>query len=222
MDAGDFALLFQASRGVQRPVFLEALRLARNDAGGPSALSVLREDLVYEINRLWSLSGSDKKVSKDTVKLVRGLKDRIAEEDLATAWSRAEREHSVAKVDVQNALDSVSTIAARHIDEGTWPQLIPADARKGIRAAIEPAYEKLTGTPLGGSRNATGRSADAPWHFDKMKFRARHIEQVPVPGRPDPRFYRYWVGDSRPAVDVEGICDQWEGGDARSSDGGGG
>lgn len=178
MNAEDFARLFQASRGVQRPVLLEALRLARNDAGGASALSVLREELVFEINRLWSLSGSDKKVSKDIADLVRGLKERIAEEDLTNAWSRAECEHNVARADVDDALDSVAIIAARHIDKGTYPQLIPADARKGIRAALEPVYERLTGTHLGGSTNATGRSADAPWHFDKLKFRARHIEQV--------------------------------------------
>jgi len=36
-------------------------------------------------------------------------------------------------------------------------------------------------------------------------------EARPVPRSRDPQFYRYWVAESTPAVDVEGICDQWEG-----------
>ena len=39
-------------------------------------------------------------------------------------------------------------------------------------------------------------------------------EARPVPKSRDPRFYRYWVSDPAPAVDVEGICEQWEGGGA--------
>lgn len=178
MSSEDFVRLFQASRGVQRPVLLEALRLARNDGGGASALSLLREDLAHEINRVWALSGSDKKVSKDIVGLMRGLKKRIADEDLAMAWDCAEHELDLSKADVERAVDRVARIAAEHVDKGTFPQLIPADARNGIRAAVESVYERLTGTPLGGSSNAIGRSADSPSHFDKMKFRMRHIEQV--------------------------------------------
>lgn len=36
-------------------------------------------------------------------------------------------------------------------------------------------------------------------------------EARPVPRSRDPQFYRYWVGDAAPAVDVEGICAAWEG-----------
>jgi ABC-type dipeptide/oligopeptide/nickel transport system ATPase component len=37
-------------------------------------------------------------------------------------------------------------------------------------------------------------------------------EARPVPRSRDPKFYRYWTADSAPAVDVEGICEQWESG----------
>src|SRR5690606_25798995 len=60
----------------------------------------------------------------------------------------------------------------------TYPQPLPADARKAIRDAVDPIYEKLTGTHLGEASAGAGRSADAPFHFDKLKFRSRHIEQV--------------------------------------------
>jgi hypothetical protein len=32
-----------------------------------------------------------------------------------------------------------------------------------------------------------------------------------VPRSRDPQFYRYWVSEKAVAVDVEGICAQWEG-----------
>jgi len=37
-------------------------------------------------------------------------------------------------------------------------------------------------------------------------------EARPVPRSRDPEFYRYWVQDSAPVIDVEGICASWEGG----------
>ena len=34
----------------------------------------------------------------------------------------------------------------------------------------------------------------------------------PVPRSRDPKFYRYWVDDHTPTIDVEHICNLWEGG----------
>lgn len=36
-------------------------------------------------------------------------------------------------------------------------------------------------------------------------------EARPVPRSRDPKFYRYWVADTEPTVDVESICARWEG-----------
>jgi hypothetical protein len=38
-------------------------------------------------------------------------------------------------------------------------------------------------------------------------------EARPVPRIRDPKFYQYWVADSPPAVDVEGIRTHWESGE---------
>lgn len=178
MNAEDFVRLFQASKGVQRPVLLEALRLARNDTGSASPLAILREDLVHEISRIWSLSGKDERTSKDVRDVANGLKKRIGQNDLTAAWTNAESTYALAKADVEVALDTVSTSAEQHIDNNAFPKVLPADARKVIRDAIDPIYEKLTGTHLGESACSAGRSADAPSHFDKLKFRSRHIEQI--------------------------------------------
>lgn len=178
MNAEDFVRLFQASKGVQRPVLLEALRLARNETAGVTPLAVLREELVHEINRIWSLSGKDEKTSKDVRDVANGLNMRIAQDDLREAWAEAESKYGLTKNDVDTALDRVSTTATKHIDSGNYPKVLPADARKTIRDAVDPIYEKLTGTHLGESGSISGRSADAPSYFDKLRFRSRHIEQV--------------------------------------------
>jgi len=44
-------------------------------------------------------------------------------------------------------------------------------------------------------------------------------EARPVPRSRDPKFYRYWVADSPPPVDVEGICTQWENGQGQQGEG---
>ncbi|GIW12563.1 MAG: ATPase [Tepidiforma sp.] len=178
MNAEDFVRLFQASKGVQRPVLLEALRLARNEAGDVTPLAVLREELVHEINRIWSLSGKDESTSKDVRDLANGLKTRIGQNDLTQAWTDAQTTYSLTKADVEAALDTVVSEAETRIDKGTYPKVLPADARKAIRDALEPIYQKLTGAHLGESAGASGRSADAPSYFDKLKFRSRHLEQV--------------------------------------------
>lgn len=178
MNAEDFVRLFQASKGVQRPVLLEALRLARNDTISASPLVLLREELIQESNRIWSLSGKDEKTSKDVRDLANGLKQRIDDAGLNAVWGEVEKHYGFKKTDVDDALTKVAETAEKHIDNGTYPKVLPADARKTIRNAIDPIYEKLTGTHLGEAAGLAGRSADVPMHFDKLKFRSRHIEQV--------------------------------------------
>jgi len=177
MNAEDFVRLFQAAKGVQRPVLLEALRLARNETGTGSPFAVLRDELILEFSRIWSLSGKDEKTSKDVRDLASGLKKRIGEDNLKEAWTEADSKYRLKKTDVEAALDKVVTIAQDHIDDAKYPKVLPADARHDIRDAIDPLYEKLTGVHLGES-SSIGCSADTPTHFDKLKFRSRHIEQV--------------------------------------------
>jgi len=182
MNAEDFVRLFQASKGVQRPVLLEALRLARNDTGSASPLAILREELIHEINRIWSLSGKDEKTSRDVRDLADGLKKRLGEDDLKDAWKESSKKFGLEKAEVDSALDAIIETCQKNMGQKdgtpTFPQVLPADARKAIRDAIDSIYEKLTGTHLGESGGGTGRSADAPSHFDKLKFRSRHLEQV--------------------------------------------
>lgn len=178
MNAEDFARLFQASRGVQRPVLLESLRLARNDTPHASSLAVLRDEIVHEFNRIWSLTGKDEKTSKDVRELAVGLGVRLKDDALGPTWERAKQAYKLTREDCLAALRTTIKVADRHISKKTYPQVLPANARKEIREAINPIYEELTGTHLGESSGAEGRSADAPTYFDRLKFRSRHLEQV--------------------------------------------
>ncbi len=179
MDSADFVRLFRASQGVQRPVLLEALRLARNEGAAVSPGASLREELILELNRLWSLAGKDEKSSKDVRDLADGLLKRLEGADLEAGWKLLGSVAPELKKDAVRA--SVSTIkaeASKHVDSGTYPKVIPADSRKVIRDAMEPAYVKLTGVALGEVAPSSGISADSPAFFDKVGFRTRHLEQV--------------------------------------------
>lgn len=177
LNAEDFVRLFRASQGVQRPVLLEALRLARNESSDRSSIQILRDVLVQEFNRIWSLSGKDEKTSKDVRDLAKGLLTRIAEPAFAEAWAGLAALVGVEKAAVENAVKAVQAEAAKHVDD-KFPKVIPADARGVIQGAIDPIYTKLTGVAIGGSGAPSGLSADAPAFFDKTRFRTRHIEQV--------------------------------------------
>ena len=178
MNAEDFARLFQASRGVQRPVLLEALRLARNDTAKAPSVIVLREEIVLELNRIWSLVGRDDKTSKDVRDLARGLGVRLQEDAFESAWDEAEHAYNFTREECLAAVRATAEVADRHVDDNTYPKVFPANARQAIRQAIGPIYEELTGRNLGYATGAEGRSADAPSYFDKLKFRTRHLEQV--------------------------------------------
>ena len=177
MNAEDFVRVFQAAKGVQRPVLLEALRLARNDSDEISQLSRLKKDLIFELRRILKLSRENKKTSKDVFRLTEGLKKYINHDDITLTWAQAKSEFSLTKTEIIQALETVSDEAKMHI-QGEYPMVLPADARKKIREAIAPIYERLTALPLGDHFDITECSADSPSYFDKYKFRNRHIEQA--------------------------------------------
>ena len=64
LNADDFVRLFRASQGVQRPVLLEALRLARNQGSERTKAQLLREELIHELNRIWSLTGKTRRLRR--------------------------------------------------------------------------------------------------------------------------------------------------------------
>ena len=130
--------IFQASGSVQRPVLLEALRLARNESVEASALSAVREDLVWEVNRIWSLSGRDGKMSKDVRALANGLLMYLKSKD-DYVWNNMEKTFGITKQSVEHALNVVCRTADEHT-EHQYPGVLPIDARNTIRNALDGIY----------------------------------------------------------------------------------
>jgi DNA helicase HerA-like ATPase len=178
MNADDFVRLFGASQGVQRPVLLEALRLARNEATEKSSLLILREELARELNHILALVGKEEKTSKDLRDLADGLASRLNQVELDQGWTEIkQKSDALAKDRVLKAIEVVKQEAVKRID-GKFPQLMPADARKVIVDALEPILTALARASFSEGGAEARISADTPAFFDKQRFRTRDIEQV--------------------------------------------
>ena len=101
---------------------------------------------------------------------------RIEAEEYVDAWNDFPPASN--KAAVKTAIGGVESEAEKHIDNNTYPKVIPADGRATIQQTIDPIYTTLTGTALGGLPGTTGLSADTPAFFRMNNFRNRHIEQV--------------------------------------------
>ncbi len=183
MNADDYVRLFRASQGVQRPVLLESLRLARNETVDKGVVATIRETLMMDLNTIWSQSGSSESKSKSIRDLADGLLKWADFPDLTEGWAEiATIDPSVTKDKVTGIVSKVKEEAQKHIDKNIktneeYPKVIPADARKTIRDTIEPLVKSLGGK-TSGAGIPLGVSADSPIFFDKRNFRTRHIEQV--------------------------------------------
>ena len=178
MNADDFVRLFGASQGVQRPVLLEALRLARNEATEKGSLLILREELARELNHILALAGKEEKTSKDLRDIADGLASRLKQAELDQGWAEIkEKSEALEKDRVLKAIEVVKQEAVKRID-GKFPQLMPADARKIIVDAVEPILTALARASFSEGGSEPRISADTPAFFDKQRFRTRDIEQV--------------------------------------------
>ncbi len=180
LSSEDFARLFRAKEGVQRPVLLEALRLARNTATSQPSGAVLLEELSLELNRILALAGD--KASRQIRDLAQGLKRRIGDADLDQEWESLAAA-GLARGEVDKALDAISNLASKHISVGKdgteYPEFLPADDRVALTGTVRSLAESIVGIRQGAANNVVlGQSADAPSHFSLVGFRAFSLEQV--------------------------------------------
>lgn len=177
MNSEDFLRIFQASKGVQGPVLLEALRLARNNITSVSKISILREDIMREFNYIHSLSSENTRGSIDARDRARGLRNYINDSEFLDAWKAIEKSSGLTKDDVEKAIQSIEKIVNRLID-GPYPRVIPVDSRSQIHKIIDRILDRLhTGIPKD-QTNMKCSTADVPAYFDKLKFRSNQIERV--------------------------------------------
>ncbi|MEW6406521.1 MAG: DUF87 domain-containing protein, partial [Chloroflexota bacterium] len=178
LNADDFVRLFRASPGVQRPVLVEALRLTRNEASNRSPSEILREEILLEINRMFSLAGSDQKTAGEILVLSLGLLAAIEEPDYDEGWAGLEAECAVNKESVIELANTIKDIAANIMGGQPYPKMVPADSRLQMKSAMDVVFNKLSQGSCGAAIPRTEVTADTPRYFDRFRFRARHIEQV--------------------------------------------
>lgn len=177
MNSEDFLRIFQASKGVQGPVLLEALRLARNNIENVSQVSILREDIMRELNYIHSLCSENSRGSIDARDRARGLRMHINNSDFVDTWKAIELSGELTKDDVENNLCSIEKIAYDPNDR-TYPRVIPADASSLIRKTIETILDQIRSDFPREQRDLKCLTADVPAYFDKLQFRSHQIERV--------------------------------------------
>jgi uncharacterized protein len=179
LGAEDFVRLFGASRGVQRPVLLEALRLARGQASGRGRLELLRLELIQEFGQLIMTAGQSGAVSKTLMRLAEGLANWLESSELDEAWEELEElADGVVRTDISAAVREIQQIGLDRTDNGVYPGPIPADARARVEELLREPYEALAATSLGEPEPGAQLSADLPVFFDKQRFRNQSLEKA--------------------------------------------
>lgn len=183
MDSDDFVRLFRASAGVQRPVLLNALTLARNSADQTENWLCIREKLINELNKILSYcSGADKSDAKIIRQLCDGLSKYLSDSAIATQTAILESQYpGVVANSLKTLFEDVCNIVREGIsNEGQRFEsyaAIDIDKRKRIEDKIKPILGALSRLPNG--RNVLSvASADSPKYFSKQAFRYQYLESA--------------------------------------------
>jgi hypothetical protein len=175
MNAEDFVRLFRAREGLQAPVLLRALRLARTGAtesnSPASALEVLRTaclQILAQIgndapNQQWAIPNNVQKLCTD------GLRYRETFPDHVQALDKAFGKDVVTKW--EEALNTVQGIANEAGQGG-----LGATRLQQIRDAIDPVLEMLNQIVANRPEGNADVSADQPRRFDRSQFLERALE----------------------------------------------
>lgn len=178
MNAEEFSRIFRAASGVQKPLLFEALRLARNDADSNSVTKTVRDTLIFEFNRILTLTYSEQKTSKDVRNLAEGLIRYIDHEDYNDIWQEFEDKFKVKKSEITDTFESIQEEAGKHVEAGTYPMALPLDVCKFIEDSLNSLISKIGSSRVDNENDIVGISADTPVYFDKNKFRLQYIERV--------------------------------------------
>jgi Helicase HerA, central domain len=178
LGAEDFVGLFQASRGVQRPVLLEALRLARGHATGRGRVELLRIEMIQEFSQLMATAAAAGNPSKTLMRLAAGLANWLEGSELDETWLELEAHAEVVRSEIVQAVRGVEQIGTTYTDSGTYPGPIPADARAKVEGLLRGPYDALAQAILGEAEPGTQLSADLPVYFEKHRFRNQALEKA--------------------------------------------
>ncbi len=173
MNSEDFVRLFRAREGVQAPVLLRALRLARNDVADPqspfAAIDVLRTACRQILahtendspNQQWAIGKNIVQCCNDGLRYrksfpehVRALEETFGQ-DLLNQWERA----------LETIRQEAAQSAATSSDQG-----LGATRLQKMRDEISPVIARLNAEIAGSGDIQGDMTADQPIYFDSTKF----------------------------------------------------
>ena len=179
LDADDFVRLFRAREGLQAPVLLRALRLARAGASGTGSImttvEVLRTAAQQIIslcdneapNQQWAIPGNILQRCRD------GLEYRSEFPELAQALDEEFGPEVLRSW--EQALGRVQDVAEAASEKGPEGGLGGTRLQK-IRSTIDPVIRQLNEILARNPHGGTAVSADQPLYFDRTRFLESALE----------------------------------------------
>ncbi len=174
MSSDDFVRLFRASPGIQRPVLLDGLRLARTPAMKDGQTLEFREVLLVDLHRIMAQAGESGKTSAEVEDLAAGCL-RYIESKEADASALLGDDLVKLKTVLSDAKDKARNYVGEP-DKRRFSKPVPIDIQQQIMNGIRPVVERLAASVPGEQGHSI--SADSPLYFAKESFRGEYLEKA--------------------------------------------
>jgi len=178
LDSDDFVRLFRAKEGLQAPVLLRALRLARAGSDGSGGvlecLEVLRTTSAKIValahsetaSQLWAIPKNILELCEDGLRYRESfpahakLLTNVCGEDVLKEWEDA-------LVGVKSSIEALKT--GSRSGEPTYSQIGPV-AIQSIQSQLQPVLGRISALLADASGSVTGTSPDQPTYFERSNL----------------------------------------------------
>ena len=173
MDSDDFVRLFRAAPGVQRPILLNALALARQEGLGPQ-WTFLRNTLMQECHRVLALTSTGTWQDRTSINVIcDGVVLALGNAQNQTALQELIEHYSALKVAPPvTTFQQVKDAAGR---QGSSFDPLDMARRQNAEALLNDLISHLASVPTVEVEGGAG-SSDRPLYFGKTAFRYRNLE----------------------------------------------
>lgn len=173
MDSDDFVRLFRAAPGVQRPVLLNALTIARQEGLGPQ-WTFLRDALIQECHRILALTATGTWQDRNSINAIcDGIVAALAgAQNLSALQELVDQYPSLQATPPSATLQQVKATAGR---QGQSFDPLNMAQHQRVETLLNDLISILASVPSIGFEGGAS-SADRPSYFGKTAFRYRHVE----------------------------------------------
>jgi DNA helicase HerA-like ATPase len=174
MDSEDFVRLFRAAPGVQRPVLLNSLTLARQGNSGPSWTG-LRDDLLLEAQRVLALLATGTWQDRNSIgTLCNGVVAALQTQQNQAALQELQQHYPVfLQSGPSLVFQQIVEHAGRRSDRDFDP--VSMAARQTCESLANGLIQTFAVVPVGAQGHGSS-SSDMPAFFGKSAFRYQHLE----------------------------------------------